>query len=171
MAKRRGDVRSRSDVQDQVKQHEDVLRELGEEQEKVVDDAETVRETLDELDLAGTADGADQIEQAIESAEDVTVEVYDRRDQEVEEAQSETEGLEQELQERSKATESDLGKVSDASGRLTTQETSNELIKAKEAAIEDIEFLNENDQKAQEVRQESDRVRQEQRARIGARRR
>ena len=52
--------------------------------------------------------------------------------------------LEQELRERSDTSESDLGKVSDATGRIETQETVNELVKTKEGLLRDIEFLDEN---------------------------
>ena len=171
MAKRRSDVPSRSEVQDRVKKHEDDMREKAEDQEEVVSDAETVQQTLEDLDLGGTAEGADEVEQSIEAAEDVTVEVFEREDEELEQIQGESQEHEQELQERSDATESDLGKVSDASGNITTQETSNELIEAKEAAIHDVEFLDEHEQQAQEARQESDRLQAEQRSRVSAKRR
>jgi len=169
---RRGDVSTRHEVNEKVDRSKEDLQEKADEADTVVEDIETVRRTLDELDFGGTADGADEVEQSIEEAEDVTVDVFDREDEEVEELQQENEEYEGDLQEHSDTVESDLGKISDASGRIETQETTNELVKAKEASIRDIEFLGEQVERANESRQESERIQQDHqtRAHTGRRR-
>lgn len=162
---RRGDVPTRGEVTEKVDHSADDMQEKAEEMDKVVEDIETVRQTLEELDLGGTSDGADEVGQSIEAAEDVTVDVFDREDEEVEQLQQDSSEYEGDLHERSDSVESDLGKISDASGRIETQETTNELVNAKEAAIHDIEFLSEQAQRADEAREESERVQQDHQSR------
>ena len=167
MAKR-SDVPTRSDVTETVERHHNDMQESADEIEKVVEDIETVGETLESLDLAGTAEGSEEVEQSIDTAKEVTVEVYEHEDEQLEQLQSETDEHAQELDERSDTTEADLGRISDASGRLNTQDTSNELIQAKEAAIHDLEFLRDQAQRAQDARAESDHRQEEQRSRVNA---
>jgi len=168
---RRSDVPKRSEVTEKVEQHQSDMHDKAEEMDPVVSDVETVRQTLEDLDLGGTDDGSEQVEQSIESAQDVTVEVFEREDEQLEQVQEENEEHDQELTERTGTVESDLGKISDAGGRITTQETNSELIQAKEAAIRDIEFLQDHERRAREAGQESDRVQQEHRSRVNAARR
>ena len=60
----------------------------------------------------------------------------------------------------------DLGKISDASGRIETKDTVNELLNAKEGVLKDIDFIDEHEQSAREARDESERLQQEHRSRI-----
>ena len=167
MAKR-SDAPRRGEVSEKVEKHQSDMNEKAEEIDTVVEDVETVRQTLDSLDLGGTADGSEQIEQSIEAAEDATVDVFEREDEQLEQVQGENEDHGQELTERHGAVESDLGKISDAGGRISTQETNSELNQAKEAATRDVEFLQDHERRAQEAGQESDRVQQEHRSRVNA---
>ena len=73
-----------------------------------------------------------------------------------------------ETQERADTTEADLGKVSDASARIETDVAVSELVKAKEAALKDIEFLGEQVERAREAREESERIQQELESRVRA---
>ena len=108
---RRGDVPTRGEVTEKVDHSADDMQEKAEEMDKVVEDIETVRQTLEELDLGGTSDGADEVGQSIEAAEDVTVDVFDREDEEVEQLQQDSSEYEGDLHERSDSVESDLGKA------------------------------------------------------------
>lgn len=155
------DTPTRSEVTERVgKNHED-LREKGDEMEDSVSDIETVRETLDSLDLSGTAEAAEAVERAVEGAEDVSVSEFEEESSEVGEIQGETEEHESELQERSDTTSADLGKLSDASSRLHSDVANRELIEAKESAVRDVEFLGDQAKRAQEAREESQRLREE----------
>ena len=170
MARRRGEI-TRNEVTETVQKHQQEMSEKAEELDTTTSDVETERQTLESLDFGGTAEGADEVEQAIQDAENATVEVFERQDEELEEIQAETENYEQELQERSGSSESDLGKISDASGRIETEEGVNELVKAKEGVLQDIDFLTEQNERAREARDESDQARKEHEARIRAQKR
>jgi hypothetical protein len=89
------------------------------------------------------------------------VEVFDRQDEQLEHAQSENEGYEREMQENAEVEKSDIGKLSDASNQIDTHETVSELVKAKEAALRDIDFLAEQIERAKRAREKSEQAQQE----------
>lgn len=165
---RRSDVPTRGEITDKVDKHETDMHDKADEIEETVEDVETVRQTLEELDLGGTAEGGDAVEQAIEGAEDVSVSEFDEESQELEQIEGEDEEHEHELEERSDTTSSDLGKISDASGRIHSDAANNELIEAKESALRDIEFLSDQAKRAQEAREESRRIHEEHVGRVDA---
>ena len=136
--------------------------------DKVVSDLETVRKTLENLDLGGTSDGTEQVEGAIESAKDVTKGVFDREDQSLEETQARNEEFEGKLQEHRESSEADREKISDASAKIETKETINELSKAKEAVLREIDFLAEQLRRAKEARKGSDDTQEKLQARVHA---
>ena len=164
--RKKTDTPTRNEVTERVEKNKDEMEERVEQLDTIATDAETVRETLDALDFEGTADAADEVEGAIEQAEEVTIEAFENTDENLEEAQSETEDHESELQERSDSAQMDLGKISDASGRIETKDTVNELVNAKEGVLKDIDFIDEHGQKAKDVRDESERLQQEHRSRV-----
>ena len=166
---RRSDVPTRGEVTEKVEKHGTDMREKMDEIEETVEDVETVRQTLEELDLGGTSEGSDAVEQAVEGAEDVSVEEFDEESGELEEIQRETEEHEDELDERSDTASSDLGKISDASGRIESDATNGKLVEAKESAIREIEFLSEQAQRARDAREESRRAHEERQGRVQSR--
>ena len=168
---RRGDIPTRGEVSEKVEKHETDMREKGDQIEETVEDVETVRQTLEDLELGGTSEGSDAVEQAIEGAEDVSAGEFDEESEGLEEIQGESEEHEGELQERSDTTSSDLGKVSDASGRVHSDATNRELVDAKEAALRDVEFLDEQATRAGDAREESRRIHEEHQQRVNAGRR
>jgi len=129
-------------------------------------DVETVRETLEKLDFGGTRDGAEQLESSIKDAEEVTEGVFDEEDEDLDRIQEENKEFEGELDERRDTSDSDLGKVSDASSKIKTAETISELVKAKEAIMRDIDFLKEQIDRASDARQKSDEIQKKHEARI-----
>jgi len=164
--RKRSDAPTRSEVTETVEKHKDDMSEKVEELDTIATDTETVRETLESLDFEGTSEGADEVESAIEQAEDVTVEIFDREDENLEEIQSGTEEYEGELQERTDSSESDLDKISDAGGRIETQEAVGKLGDAEAAVSSDIEFLNEQDETARQAREENEQLQQGHRSRV-----
>ena len=133
---------------------------------KVASDLDTVRQTLENLNLGGTAEGTEQVESAIESAKDVTTEVFNKEDQSLEEIHTSNEEFEGKLQEHRGSSESDLGKISDASARIETKEAISELAKAKEAALRDVDFLREQVRMAEDAREKSDAVQEKLQSRV-----
>jgi len=163
---RKSDTPTRSEMTENVEKQKEDMSEKVDELDTIATDTETVRDTLDSLNFEGTSEGSDEVESAIEQAENVSIEIFDREDENLEEIQGETEKIEGELQERSDSSESDLEKVSDAAGKIETQEAVSELENAKTAVSSDIEFLNEQNETAKESRQENERLQQEHRSRI-----
>jgi len=164
--RRKSDTPTRSEVTENVEKHKEDMSEKVDELDTIATDKETVTDTLEALDFEGTSESSDEVESAIEQAENVTVEIYEREDENLEEIQSDTEEYEGELQERSESSESDMEKISDAAGKIETQEAVSELENAKTAVSSDIEFLNEQNETAKESRQENERLQQEHRSRI-----
>lgn len=165
---RRSDTPTRGEVTEQVEKHQEDLREKADDVEETVADVGTVRQTLDALELAGTSEAGDAVEQSIEGAEGVSTNEFNQESQELDQIEGETEEHEEELGERSDTTSSDLGKISDASGRINSDAANGELVKAKEAAMRDIEFLGDQAKRAQEAREESRRLHEGHQSRISA---
>lgn len=168
---RRGDVPTRREAGERVDRNQDDMREKEREEELVVSDVETVRGTEDALDFGGTEEGAEALERAMESAEDTTIDVFEEKDGELEGIQGESDEHQQELDERSDVGEADIGKVSDARGRVDTDETNDKLSDAEDAIQEDIEFLDGLAERTREAREESERVQQEHQSRVRSGRR
>jgi len=168
MSRRRGDAPSQSEITEKVDRRKDEMGEKAEEMDMSVSDVETVRQTLESLELAGTAEGGESIEQSIESAEDTSVDEFDQHSEELEDVHQETHDDEEDLQERSDTTSEDLGKISDASGQINSDATDNQLVSAKESAVRDIEFLDDQRSEAEDARQESERLQQEYQSRVDA---
>ena len=171
--KKIGGVPTRSEITDTVQKHEDDMTEKVEDIDIVATDAETVDETLENLDLEDgqTSEGPEAVESAMEEAEDVTVEIFEEEDENLEEMQNEAGDYQDELQERTDTSEKNLGEIVDASGQIETQETVDELVEAKSAVLEDIDFLNEEIEHAEEAIEETENQQQEHRSRVDAVRR
>jgi hypothetical protein len=164
--KRKTDTPTRHEVTERVEKNNDEMEEKVEDLDTIATDTETVRETLDALDFEGTADAANEVEEAIDQAEQVSIEKFDEEDEVLENVQDETEAHENELQERSDSSQMDLGKISDASGRIETSETVTELIDAKEGVLRDIDFIDEHHRIAEDMRNETESLQQEHRNRV-----
>jgi len=164
--RKKTDTPTRNEVTERVEKNKDEMEKNVEQLDAIASDSEVVEKTLLELDLDGTAEGTADVESSIEEAGNVTRDVFQQKDENLEEMQSETEDHENELQERTDSAQMDLGKISDASGRIETKDTVNELAEAKESALKDIEFIDEHQQRAKDARAESERLQQEHRSRV-----
>lgn len=168
MARRRSDAPSRGEISEKVETHEKALQDKGEDIEETVCDVETERDTLDDLELEGTAEAAEAVEQAIEGARGVSVQEFDTKSDDLEGLQDDVQGEEDDLHERSDTTATDLGKISDASGKIHSDAANGQLVGAKDAAMRDIDFLNDAEKRAKDAREESDRNHQAHRQRVDA---
>ena len=164
--KKRRDVPTRHDVKDQGDGYEKNMEEKEDSLDTIASDVETVRRTLESLDFRGTSEGVEEVEGAIESAEDVTEQEFDKEDEELERIQQENQEFEDELQDRKESSESDVGKVSDASGATETAETIRELENARDAALRDIGFLDEQFDRARGARERSNATQESHRSRV-----
>ena len=144
-------ARTRSEISETVKRHEHDMQEKADQMEILAKDTEVVRETLAKLDFDGTSEGTEAVQGAIEEAEDVTVNNFEQEDGRLEDVQAEAQDNQTELQDRADSSELDLGRMSDASGRIETQETLSKLADAKNAVLEDRDFLGREIEEAEQA--------------------
>ena len=156
--KRVSDVPTQAEITENVEKSVDEMKEKENDLDEIARDVDTVRRTLESLDFSSTVEGSGEIESKIEEAEEVTVDVFDREDEQLDQMQQENEEYQNEIDDRSKSTESDLGKISDASQEISTQETSDRLREAKESAIREIDFLAEQIERARQARDASEQI-------------
>lgn len=162
---RRSDIRSRPEVTGEIETKKEEMDAKETDLDTIASDYEIAVQTLENIE-GGTVEGFDETEKNIEAAEDVTVEVFEKKDDELEEVQSDTQNFEGEIKDHQGSAESDLGKLSDASGMIETTETINKLVEAKETVMRDIEFLDSEIDRARDAREKSDAVQEKHRARI-----
>ena len=165
------DITTRQEIVDSADDTEAELEERTESMDDIATDLETIRETIDGLNLVGTVEGAAEVEEAIDRAEDNTVEEFDAEDGELEERQEQSAEFQDDLHERSTDTESDVADVSGAAASIKLESATKELQEAKAAALRDIDFLSEQAKRVQESRDQSEQVQAEHRGRIRAARR
>jgi hypothetical protein len=170
MAKR-GDLPTRSEIEDNVEKHKESMSEQVDELDIYATDTETVRDTRDSLDVDLTADGADQMLDSMDSAEDVTIDAFEREDDQLDQIMDEAQEYSDELNERQDSARDDLEKISDGSSRIETSETVNELAHAKAAVMEDMDFLDDNEKKAEDAQNETEQARKALQQRIDSGRR
>ena len=165
---KKGDLPKRHEIIEKVDLNGKDMGEKEGNLDRVASDVETVRQTLENLDFGGTEDGSDQVKGAIEDAESVTIEDFGREEGQLDQIQNDNQEFEGGLQDRRGSSESDLGKLSDSSARTETEETVNELLKAKESVLRDIDFLAEQIDRARVAREKSDAIQENLKARIGS---
>lgn len=163
---RRSDTPTKTEITEKISKHETDMDEQAEEMDKTVGDFETVQSTLEGLELSGTSEAAESIEQSIDAAGDVSVGEFEQESRELEQIQDETRETESELDERGESTSDDAEKMSDAAGRIDSESVTDELVRARDAALQDVEFLNEHSKRAEEASEQSQRIHDEYASRI-----
>ena len=169
--RRRSGAISRSEVSDTLERHQEDAQEKTDQIEETVSDTETEREVLEGLELAGTEEAGEQVEMDIEQAQDASIGEFEGESHELEQIHVETQEFEGEMQERSDSSTADAEKVSDGISQLNRDSAKSQLEKSRDSLQEDIDFLDDYEQRAQEARQESQRVNEEQRGKINSARR
>ena len=134
---------TREQMEGQIRQNENDMKIKEEKLDCTATDVETVRETYDELELDGTVEGTDQIEQNLEKSEEVTIEVFDTDGKELDDIQGMSTEYKDEVKERSEFSENDLQKASLARSKIETLITIQHFELVKEAIVADIGFLQE----------------------------
>ena len=161
------DKPTRGEVSETVDQHGQKLEKKIEDLDVIASDTELTRDTLASLEPgSGTMEGVDEVVRSITDAEEVTVEIFEEEDENLEQGQVESQDYQTDLEGRQESSESDRELISDASSKVETQATVDELTKAEAAESEDIEFLNEEIVKANEAREESEHLQQRHRDRV-----
>jgi hypothetical protein len=163
---RHKDLRTRIEVTEKIETNKREMEGKETDLNDIVSDLDIVQQTLEQLDFGGLAEGAKEVESSIEGAKNVTKEVFDKEDKNLEQIQNDNEKFEGELQDRTESSKSDLGKISDATAKIKIKETNSELEKAREAAVTDIKFLKEQALRATEARNESKAIQEKLQARV-----
>ena len=167
----RSDLPTHNEVEETVENNDQQMIEKFEEMEILTEDTETVRDVHEALDFATTAEGTEEVETLVEAAEDETIEIFDQEDDNLEDIQEEAQDYADEIDERHDSGESDLEKLSEASSELRTAETINGVADAKTSVLEEMDFLKDNNQKAEDAKAESEQAQQELENRINSGRR
>ena len=135
---------TKQELSDKADGYAGEMKEIHEALGKTSGDIQILRKLTQEIDPEGaTAECMDEAEQSIGRAEDATEQVFDNQDMSLEKVHDENEGYGQEVQERTSVSERNLGKVSDVTAPLTTQEAVNEIRATKEAMVRNTEVLQE----------------------------
>ena len=161
------DKPTRGVVTETVDKHGEKLEEKTDDLDVIATDTETVRDTLDALEPgSGTMEGVDEVVNSINEAEDVTIEIFQEEDENLEQRQAESQDYQTGLETREEASESDRNKIVDAASQIETKQTVEELEKAEAATSEDIEFLQNEIDEAEEAREESENLQSRHRDRV-----
>ena len=138
------DAPSRETLKERDQKFGDDFHEKDERMGKDTEDVECIRQTGEELEYHGTAEGKDDVRESVNAAEEAAVETFERDDGELESIQEESKEYEEDIRERSEATEVDREKLSDAGDKVTIQEAKDALVRAGEAVEQDLEILKEH---------------------------
>lgn len=153
-----GNALRRSEVTETLAKNREGLNEKSDTCEKYVSDIKTIRGTLERLKFAGTDTGADAVEGHIQQAEQVTEDGFEQNDQELEEQQEQVQDHEEELEDHSEQSKEDLDEIAGVEGQLETSDAVQDLKAAKDACLEDIDFLIKGLEEARHDREKSEQV-------------
>ena len=131
----------RGEIVEQVDATSDELRKKEGELEVTVGDIEIIRETIGELRLDGTAEGMDEVKRSVDAAENVTEEIFDREDDELEGLQEGNEEQAHEYQERADTSTVDASEIGRSQAEVQTRDAGAELESARQSALDDVDFL------------------------------
>jgi len=137
------DKPTKSEIDEKVRGDSQNMEIKGEDLEKAAQDCETLIRTIQSLDFRGTAEGAEQVEKHMDAAENTAENTFDSEDQEMEKIQEGVQEHEKDLNERQDTTDSDLGKVSEASAKIELQAANEFLTDAKDSLLQDIDYMKE----------------------------
>ena len=167
MARRR-DVPTRREATERADDNAKDLREREEALDKDTEDIETVRDTIEDLDLDGTKEGAEEVDSHMDAAQDIAGETFNEDDAELERVQQEGQEYEQELDERAEGSKADRERVDEGQRRLNAPDRLSEIERAKEAAARDIEFLKNLEGRVAKEREQVERTQESLRNRAGS---
>jgi len=157
----------RSEVSEQLDEHQDKAREKGDEAEENVEDVEIESQVTDELE-GGTEDALEEAQECIEQAREASESEFDEDSRNLEGIHDQINEFEDQMQERSDVAAADVERISSAGSQLHRDAPRSALEQAQETLQEDIEFLSVHDQRAREAREGSQQRNDDQARRIAA---
>jgi len=161
------DFKRRSEIVERVDILKTDISESESDMEIIAKDVEVIKNTLKKLDFGSTtSEGYEEINNHIDAAEDITKEEFRKEDDLLEKKQDNSAVLEKNLSNRNESSEKNIDKVSGVEGAIKTKETSNELNKAKNAALKDMEFLITQIDRARREREKSEKIQRQLQAKV-----
>jgi hypothetical protein len=154
----RNETKSRDEIRERVDRTAEDMDNRGAVLDERRVDVEALRVTVENMDFGGTSDAIEIMENALDGAEDVVVETFDRESDELDDVQADNAEHGEELHERSDADRGDAERISETSGSISTRESVNELTRARDALLEDIDRLLEQIDRSKEVGQRSEEL-------------
>ena len=154
-------LETKGEIDEARTQKEVAISEKLQELNTVRNDLGKVRETLRSLDLKGTTDFRDEVQQDMDGAKKVTTEVFDGKSEELARHQEDHQETSNSLAEKKGTDEADHTRIGEAEAAVETVETKGSLDKAKESVLRDIDFL---DDEIRQIQEDIERSKQEQQA-------
>lgn len=165
--RRTTDLKKRSDIVEKVDTLKTDITKSESDLEIFAKDVEVIKNTLKKMDFGTTNEGFDEVNHHIETAEDITKEAFRKEDDILEQKQGDSVEFENDLSGKNELSETNLDKVSDVQSEIKSKETLNELNKAKQAVLKDINFLSEIIERAREKRERSNVIQNRLQSMIG----
>ena len=132
---------SRHELSEGVVRTDDELREKRLDLERESGDILVTRETLEELEGAGSAEGASEVQEAVGRAETSATDLFEQDSGALEELNGEGEDRETELEQDCEAVGRDLERIMQARGKISVCGNERELGQAGDHAEGEKEFL------------------------------
>ena len=161
------DLPRRGDITRRIDDNSAGMETRGEKAEEVTEDFEKIEETRDALDLSGTEEAVVETEQRLDEGKEITRDEFEEEARELAELQDDSRDRENDLEERRSLSEADAEKVGDAGLAIVTEQTLEKIAESLDVIREDISFMHEEQMRAWESRDESERRLIGLRARIG----
>lgn len=152
------DLKDRGEIKEKFDTLKTDMSKSESDLEIFANDVEVIKNTLKKMDFGSTTEGSDEINQHIETAEDITKEAFHKEDDILEQKQGESGEFENDLSGRNEFSENNLNDVENTKTEIKTKETMNELDKAKQAVLKDINFLSEQIDRARKDREHSEHI-------------
>ncbi len=150
-------IRRREDVREDVRKTDNEIQKTQEGLGRERDDIVVTRETLEQIEGGGTEEGAAEVFESVEKAEEAATELFDEDSETLEQTHAEGQESAEDLEEGSESVERDVETIRDAAGRVNTRENLRELEEALDRARNDKDFLDRHIERLEEtIRQSED---------------
>ena len=148
--------RRRGEIDEKVTRTQEDIQRIQESLGREEHDITVTRETLDQLEGDGTEEGALEVREAVEQAEDVTTEIFDDDAEELDGVHGEGRECEVDLDEGSESVLRDTERIGDVMDQVSTQENIHELERALDHAQRDKDLLDRHIERLQELIRQSE---------------
>ena len=147
--------RSRGEISEEVESNNEQISEKAEIIEAKASDVEVEHQSLESLELSGTSEGVECVQQHIETAREISEQEFTEESDQLEQLHEQTEESENLLTEQSESVTGDIEKISEVAETLSSDSAAEQFTEARQTAEQDVEFLNVHKEKLQQIRNDS----------------